>query len=190
MFDSTTPHEPEGFVSTASAVGSAFAGLFYGLVVRHEGAWRARVTQWTFATTILTGAGVAIAMLSDVGINKKIYTVSYMLLTSGMAGAVLMVVYLTADVLGGRVLHAFYFPLMCVGMNAIMIYVGDSVGWRLLTFIYYEVPEQTLTYELIQWVVGWCANPSDGRMVWACLDAAIWTAVAMLLWWRKIFFKV
>jgi heparan-alpha-glucosaminide N-acetyltransferase len=192
MFIPITPHEPEGLTSTLSAVGSAFAGMYFGLVLRNFRTWQARLAQWTVAAGVLVLSGVTIALATEVPINKKLYTISYMLLTSGMAGGVLSFIYLVADVVGGRLLHGALFPLACIGMNAIIIYVGDSVFWRMTTFVFYEDPSQNLYDEFKGAVVG-LLPPEDanyGQILWAVIDALLWTVVAVILWWRKIFFKV
>ena len=189
MFQPEIPHEPEGFTTTASAIGSAFAGVFYGLVLRYFKSWNGRVAVWTLASIVLVAGGAALAVGAGVPINKKLYTTSYMLLTSGMVGAVLAVVYLLADVVG-TVFKALFFPMMCVGMNAIIIYVGDSLLWQVARLVYYQEPEQNLTDQVRAALRSLFDEPNYGDLVWAGTVTIFWTLVAVFLWWRRIFFKV
>jgi len=190
MYLPAVPHEPEGLMSTASAMGSAFAGLYFGIVLLRSRRWQRRVAQWGAATALLTVAGVVLALYGGVPINKKLYTTSYMLLTAGMAGGVLTFVYLTADVVGHCVVRALYFPFMCVGMNAIMIYVGDSLLWPVVNMAYYEVPSNSLYYVLRDGVAGLVPDAHNGLILWAACDCVLWTVVAVVLWRKRVFFKV
>ena len=97
--------------------------------------------------------------------------------------------YLLADVVG-TVFKALFFPMMCVGMNAIIIYVGDSLLWQVARLVYYQEPEQNLTDQVRAALRSLFDEPNYGDLVWAGTVTIFWTLVAVFLWWRRIFFKV
>ena len=64
-------HEPEGFASTMSAIGSTFFGLYLGLVLyEFESHWW-RLGQWVVSSLLVISGGLA-ANYAGIPINKKV----------------------------------------------------------------------------------------------------------------------
>ncbi|KAM3303913.1 hypothetical protein P3S67_014944 [Capsicum chacoense] len=76
-------------------------------------------------------------------LNKQLYTVSYVCVTSGAAALVFPAFYILVDILNWKYL---FLPLEWIGMNAMLVYVKAAAG-IFAGFIngwYYEDPHNTL----------------------------------------------
>jgi predicted acyltransferase len=127
----TKTWDPEGVLSTIPAIATTLIGLLCG-------EWLAgRQKRTPFATTlglmlaglVLTALGVAWGELAPPGllfpINKGLWTSSYVLLTGGLAAALLGLCYLVVDVAGAR--GAWTAPFETYGRNAIAVYVASGL---------------------------------------------------------------
>src|SRR3954470_8278539 len=98
MYHGDPPTEPEGFLSTFPAIVTALMGYWTGLFIQRRG-----VNYRTVA--ILAACGLALALAGQswhviFPINKKIWTSSFVLLTSGLAMIVLAGCIMKFDIWG------------------------------------------------------------------------------------------
>lgn len=109
-------YDPEGLFSTIPALANVLLGMLAAL------AWKAdpaRALRWiVLGGALLVAAGLAIHPLFP--INKKLWTSSFVLLTSGLSALLLMLCVLAARVPAMRTALA---PLRVFGMNAILGYI-------------------------------------------------------------------
>jgi predicted acyltransferase len=116
------PTEPEGFLSTFPAIVSALLGYWTGLFIQRRGV--------NYRTVFLLAAcGLAIALTGQFWhhafpINKKLWTSSFVLLTGGLAMAVLAACLTVFDIRGWRRLAR---PFEIVGVNAIFVFVCSGL---------------------------------------------------------------
>ncbi|XP_024393658.1 uncharacterized protein [Physcomitrium patens] len=141
------PFDPEGLLSSLSAVGSCFLGLHFGHVLVHRKEHIARLWDWMIMSLVLLIVGLLLHLLG-VPFNKPLYSVSYMLFTGGAAGVVFAGFYLLVDVYGWR---GPTFLLEWLGQNALLMYVlvAEGVFPAALQGIYWRKPENNL----VAWVV-------------------------------------
>jgi heparan-alpha-glucosaminide N-acetyltransferase len=136
------PFDPEGLLSSLSAIGSCFLGLHFGHVLVHRKEHLARVWDWIAVSVTLLLTGVLLHLLG-MPFNKPIYSVSYMLFTGGAAGVVFTGFYLLVDV------HSWRYPTLLLewlGQNALLMYVlvAEGVFPAALQGLYWKNPENNL----------------------------------------------
>jgi predicted acyltransferase len=122
MYHGDPPTEPEGFLSTFPAIVSALMGYWTGLFIQRRGV--------NYRTVLLLAMyGLTLALLGQVWhhafpINKKLWTSSFVLLTGGLAMAVLAACLTIFDIRGWRKLAR---PFEIVGVNAIFVFVCSGL---------------------------------------------------------------
>ncbi|KAL9362169.1 hypothetical protein Peur_044954 [Populus x canadensis] len=139
------PFEPEGLLSSISAILSGTIGIHYGHVLIHFKGHAERLRQWVSMGVILLIVAIILHFTDAIPINKQLYSFSYVCFTAGAAGIVFSGLYILIDIWGFRPPFLF---LEWIGMNAMLVYVmaaqgifeGFINGW------YYKSPDNTLVY--------------------------------------------
>ena len=123
--------DPEGLLSTLPAIVTTLLGYWVGLLIQSR-------KQDMATALLLIGSGIICAglgLLWDLAfpINKKIWTSSYVLLSSGLAMVSFAICLLIFDIKGWRRLAR---PFELVGINAIFAFVASGIFARLLAIVY------------------------------------------------------
>ncbi|XP_062182008.1 uncharacterized protein LOC133886270 [Phragmites australis] len=139
------PFEPEGILSSLSAVLSTIIGVHYGHVLVHMKSHRNRLKQWITMGISLVVLGIILHFSHAIPLNKQLYTFSYICVTAGAAGVVFSMLYFLVDILNLRYLFA---PLQWIGMNAMLVYVmaAEGIFEGFLNGWYYDGTNNTLVY--------------------------------------------
>ncbi|KAG4130391.1 hypothetical protein ERO13_D09G141000v2 [Gossypium hirsutum] len=135
--------EPEGLLSSISAILSGTIGIHYGHVLMHFKGHSQRLKQWLSMAIGLLVLAFLLHFSHAIPINKQLYTISYVCLTAGASGVVFSGFYILIDVWGLRTPFLF---LEWIGMNSMLIFVLGAQG-ILAAFIngwYYNNPDKTL----------------------------------------------
>jgi predicted acyltransferase len=172
------PFDPEGWLSTIPAIGNVVAGYYAGLFIREKGK-----TYETLAKLMLVGAlSIFIALWWSMSfpINKKLWTSSFVLLTSGidllLISALIFVIETNDRVSKGWIQFFIVFgknPLFIYLLSELlvtvlfMIRMGNNQSfftWINKVFFQVIAPGSVgsllfaLTYMLFCWSVGWILN--------------------------------
>jgi predicted acyltransferase len=115
--------DPEGILSTITAVCTCLLGVFAGLLLRNKNVPDLR------KVSILIGCGIAAAVIGwlwnyQFPVIKKIWTSSYVLVAGGYSAILLGVFYLVVDVWKAR---TWCQPFVWMGMNSITIYLASNI---------------------------------------------------------------
>ncbi|CAK9133300.1 unnamed protein product [Ilex paraguariensis] len=113
------PFDPEGLLSSVTAIVTCLVGLHYGHVIVHFKDHTNRLMQWMIPSSGLVVLGVTFNFFG-MHVNKALYTFSYMCLTAGAAGVLFAGIYVLVDLYGYR---RSTFVLEWMGMNALLIYI-------------------------------------------------------------------
>ncbi|CAL5334701.1 unnamed protein product [Camellia sinensis] len=110
------PFEPEGLLSSISAIVSGIIGIHYGHILIH---------------------------FKAIPLNKQLYSFSYVCFTAGAAGIVFSILYILIDVWGLRTPFLF---LEWIGMNAMLVFVMAAQGIfaAFINGWYYKTPNNSL----------------------------------------------
>jgi predicted acyltransferase len=172
------PFDPEGWLSTIPAIGNVVAGYYSGVFIREKGK-----TYETLARLMLFGAlfiFIALCWNMVFPINKKLWTSSFVLLTSGidlvLIGALVFAIEMNDTI--GKGWTQFF---IIFGKNPLFIYLLSELLVTILFMIRIDKSHSfftwvnlkgfqviapgpkgsllfALTYMLFCWSVGWVLN--------------------------------
>ncbi|XP_047320746.1 heparan-alpha-glucosaminide N-acetyltransferase-like [Impatiens glandulifera] len=136
------PFDPEGILSSLSACVSSIMGLQFGHILVQLQDHKERLQRWFLYSVALCLLGLFLCILG-VPLNKSLYSVSYMLVTTGAAGMTFSFLYLLVDVYGFRRLtNAFEW----MGKHALNVFILVSSNLAVIAIqgFYYSVPENNI----------------------------------------------
>ena len=134
-------NDPEGLFTTLSAFGNVYAGYLVCLIMKdNKGNTRKILSLWTILGLL---CGLTAWPLTELmPVNKKLWSISYTFLTSGISMLSLVVITLACDVLPSmfekykRVFLAITPPLIWMGRNPLAIFISrDLLDDILSTYI-------------------------------------------------------
>ena len=128
--------DPEGLLSTIPAIATALTGVAAGVVLTGSDSPSGRVRRLAVAGIAATAAGLLWDF--EFPINKNLWTSSYVLFTSGLAGLALAALYWWIDVRDHR---RGLRPFIVLGTNALALFVIS--GWLVKTMLFFQVYDST-----------------------------------------------
>ncbi|KAK0601039.1 hypothetical protein LWI29_020761 [Acer saccharum] len=139
------PFEPEGILSSISAILSTIIGVHFGHVLIHLKGHLARLKHWGIMGLALLVFGLTLHLTHAIPLNKQLYTFSYVCVTSGAAALVFSAIYALVDIWD---LKYLFLPLEWIGMNAMLVYVmaAEGIFAGFINGWYYNDPHNTLVY--------------------------------------------
>ena len=190
----TKTWDPEGVLSTLPAIATTLLGLLFGEWVRGG--------RRPFTTTLgLLLCGLALTALGILWgekappwllfpVNKSIWTASFVLLTGGLAAALLGLTYWVVDVAGWRGWAA---PFVTYGKNAIAVFVGSGLFAKTLLSIKWADASGvavSLWQRLYQAFYASWLPPHVASLAWAVSMVILFYLVALWMDRRGIYLKV
>ena len=187
------PTDPQGLLSTLPSVITTYIGLEHGRMYAQQLPPVAMIGRsHTLSWACLLG-GLVVQLWNP--IIKKLWTVSYALVTAGISGGVLSSVYFFVDVetwgyKTQQVIAIATKPLVWLGRNPLFIFIGmivleillmdvlqfnDSSAWSLI-----------YTYAFASWI--W--NKAVASLLVSLIHTALWTVVAFVLYNKNIIIKL
>jgi predicted acyltransferase len=178
--------DPEGLFSTIPAVVSVLLGYFTGQWIRTQS-----VTTRTSIGLALFGIGCLIAGLAwgfVFPINKKLWTSSYVIYTTGIALLLLSACYELIEVQG---IKKWGETFKILGMNAIAIFVASVLLIKVLVKTIIGTGEAPNAYDFIykNYFASW-AGAVNGSFLFAFATLLLWFAVAWIMYRQRWFVKV
>ncbi|XAR69657.1 Heparan-alpha-glucosaminide N-acetyltransferase [Bertholletia excelsa] len=139
------PFEPEGLLSSVSAILSGTIGIHYGHVLIHFKGHSKRLKQWVSMALGLLAIAIVLHFTDAIPINKQLYSFSYVCFTAAAAGIVFSGFYILIDIWG---LRTPFLIFEWIGMNAMLVFVMAAQG-IFAAFIngwYYKNPDNSLVH--------------------------------------------
>ena len=179
--------DPEGLFSTIPAVISVLAGYLTGQWIRKQS-----VQTRTSIGLALFGVGCLIVGWAwgwIFPINKKIWTSSYVVFTSGWALLLLAGCYELIEV---RRIRRWSKPFEIMGLNAIALFVASVLLIKILVKTTIGTGENApSTYNWIyQNVFASWAGTFNGSFLFALVTVLLWWLVAVIMYRQRWFVKV
>ncbi|KAG6412076.1 hypothetical protein SASPL_124742 [Salvia splendens] len=131
------PFEPEGLLSSISAIVTGTIGIHYGHVLIHFKDNGERLKQWVSMGVSLLIVACVLHFTDAIPINKQLYSFSYVCFTAGAAGIAFSVLY-----------------IVWIGMNAMLVFVLAAQG-IFAAFVngwYFKNPDRNLVKWIMQHV--------------------------------------
>lgn len=177
------PFDPEGLMSTLTAVVTVIIGYLTGSFIDRMKDRKKMVLQMLLSGLLLVIAGLLWNELFP--INKKIWTSSYVLYTTGWAQILLSLFIWIIDVKGFK---KWGQPFLWYGMNPLFIYVLSLV----LIFTYLGIHLQGTS--LYGWLYETFFVPLTGKMngslLFGLFHVALFGFVGWILFRNKVFIKI
>ncbi|KAF7127292.1 hypothetical protein RHSIM_Rhsim11G0192600 [Rhododendron simsii] len=138
------PFDPEGILSSLTAAVTCIIGLQYGHILAKLQDHKERLHNWLIFSFSLLGLGLFLAFVG-IPVNKPLFTISYMLVTSASAGITFSALYILVDIYGYRYLTC---PLEWMGKHALSIFILVSSNLAVIAIqgFYWKTPENNITY--------------------------------------------
>lgn len=180
--------DPEGIVSTLTALATFLTGALAGLLLVSAKPLKERIRLLA-----LTGAAAAIAgqlLHPLLPVNKNLWTGSYVLLTSGLACVALALCLLATDVKGWTRGTGFF---VTFGRNPLLVFVLSGLLAKTLGLIRLTAESGKavpLHRVLFHGGFSWIANPALRSHAFALATIAFWWAVLKLCEKRGWYWKV
>lgn len=170
--------DSEGFFSSLPAVSNCIAGMIAGKLMLSRQSVEKKII-WLF---ILGAAFIVIGQAWNWSfpINKKIWTSSFVLYTSGWAAIIFAISIWVADVLGYK---KWTFPGIVFGSNAIAIYILADV---FDTFFLHSTIK-SLVYESL---ININIYPKAASLIWATFNLLVCYFASLFLYRKRIFIKL
>jgi predicted acyltransferase len=180
--------DPEGLFSTIPAIVSVLAGYFTGEWIKNK----KQANSQTSMDLVLFGlCCLVIGIIWDVAfpINKKIWTSSYVVFTSGWALMLLAACYELIEV---RLIKRWSKPFEIMGLNAISLFIASVILIKITAKTQLGTGETAIS--IYNWIYGnifasW-AGKFNGSFLFALLTLLFWYGVAVLMYRKRWFIKV
>lgn len=185
----TFGYDPEGLLGCLPAAVGVLAGYWAGRYVRAH-------RQRMLTTLGLIGGGlwcIGIGQLWShlLPINKRMWTPSYVVLMTGFCLLALGVLHYLFDH-RGKVALGVGKPLVFLGANALVVYVGSELTGSALQG-WHHAANNVASAPIAFWVwFRWLLSPFGGTLgalLYAGLILAAWWVVAGILSWRRIYIR-
>ncbi|XP_071495870.1 heparan-alpha-glucosaminide N-acetyltransferase-like [Diadema antillarum] len=166
-------HDPEGILGTFTSVALCIFGLQAGKILHHFHTASGRLLRLVLWGVLLITCSAVLSKctMADgwIPINKNLWSVSYICLTSGTAFLVQALFHVLIDVT--RFWNGA--PLIYAGMNSLMLYVGSEIMSRYLPFTWQPIVGNHAEY---------CAI--------AYWSMTLWLIIAYVAYRKKFFLKI
>lgn len=180
--------DPEGIVSTLSAVATMLTGTLVGFWLKSDRPLGRKITGLLLGGLVSAAAGQLWGL--SLPVNKNLWTGSYVLLTSGLAAASLGLAVLLVDVVRVARPPGFFYTF---GTNPLLAFVLSGLGAKTLGLIKWTAAgggAVSLHTFLFRGSFGRLGNPYLASHLWAALVIVVWYLVLRVCERRGWYWKV
>ncbi|XP_023736364.1 uncharacterized protein LOC111884285 isoform X1 [Lactuca sativa] len=145
------PFEPEGILSSLTASLACIIGLQYGHILIELQGHKDRLCNWSLLSVSFLILGFILALIG-IPLNKGLYTLSYLLVTSAASGLTFCALYLLVDVYRWR-RTTFLFEWMGKHSLSIFILVTSNLVVIMVQGFYWKSPHNNIIYWIVSHIV-------------------------------------
>jgi predicted acyltransferase len=189
------PNDPEGLFTTLSAFLTGYAGYCFCLIMQDHKGDISRILQIWIVLSLVLGA-LTYPWTLTMPLNKKIWSISFVFLTSAIAGLSIAVITFFVDVLGswnreyGKVINFIMKPFIWLGRNPLAVFVlMDALA--ILLIVYITIDGKSAWNQFYHHVfASWINDAVVCSCVFSTFFVVIWTVFAGILYQLNIFVKL
>ncbi|ODN04117.1 Heparan-alpha-glucosaminide N-acetyltransferase [Orchesella cincta] len=167
-------YDPEGLLGTLTSILTVWLGVQVGLILQVYPKHKSRLIRWAIWAVVLGAIGAALCGAKQTGgaipLNKNLWSLSFVLVLSSFALILLMVLYVTIDMLKIWSGTPFREP----GMNSILLYVAHLVMNDMLPF-HFRLKTMNTHFKLL------------AESLWSI---SLWVIYAIYLFHKKFFWNL
>lgn len=191
LWSQSVTWDPEGLVSTATALASLLFGVLAGRGLLAQGSPGTKAAWMALAGALAAYLGLVLDA-TFMPINKSLWTVSYSVFMTGLALLLFAAFYWLIDAARAerirRASRAAALPFTIYGMNALFIFAFASLTARMLAAIkVHAIPLKAWLYAPIAALP---VAPVNASLLYAIAFDLAMFALAWLMWRRGWFVKV
>ncbi|MXV16453.1 acyltransferase family protein [Hufsiella ginkgonis] len=175
------PFDPEGILSTLPAIVNVIIGYYAGRLVQLKGKGYDTLTMLLLSGCLAIFAALCWNMVLP--INKKLWTSSFVLVTSGTDLIILAFLIFCLELKNWNNGNWTYFFLV-FGRNTLFIYVLSDLLVQLL----YAGP--AIGWKANQWIGRYISHGKPGSLLYAVLYMLLCWSIGWILDKRKIYIKI
>jgi len=182
------PFDPEGFLSSFPAVLSTMSGFWLGEYLRKPIDHHDKLTNLSVVGIILFVMGSMLGLIEP--INKQLWTVSYVVVMTGLA---IMMIVVSSYLIDVRKMDFWIKPAIVFGSNALVVFVGSGILGRLMYMIKTTDAQGNIVSIKQALYAGFyvpLAGELNGSLLFALTNIAFWLAILWWLYSKKIFVKI
>ena len=178
IWGNSATYDPEGVVSTISALGTMIIGLLAGLWLRAEPNLHRRAGWLAAGGVLLAAAGLGLDPWLP--INKALWTSTYVLFSGGVCLVILALFIWWGDIRGRR---AGLGPFLVFGVNPLIAYFGSELMATILSTGGFSDAVYALTLD--SWL-----PPKAASLAFALCYVAGWYLILRMLHRRGIILRI
>ncbi|KAK0097192.1 hypothetical protein PV326_003006 [Microctonus aethiopoides] len=164
------PFDPEGILGCLTTIFQTFLGVQAGKILRVYKTWKGRVIRWIMFAIIYFCIGCILHFTNYIPVNKNLWSLSFVFISTAIAFTLLTLCYLLVDVVemwsGG--------PFRIPGMNALVMYIGHQICYQIFPF---------------HWKFS-AMNSHMWQTIAALWDVGLWTIIAYALHRKRIYISL
>ncbi|RYR50463.1 hypothetical protein Ahy_A07g037073 [Arachis hypogaea] len=149
------------------------------------------ILSWNIFTMYCNHSDVISSCAAAIPLNKQLYTLSYVYVTSGAAALAFTAFYRMVDIWG---LKLWFMPLKWIGMNAMFVYVmaAEGIFAGFINGWYYDHPHNTLVYWIQKhvFIKVWHSTKVGILLYVIFAEILFWAVVAGILHLFGIYWKL
>jgi len=179
--------DPEGLLSTLPAIATVLLGTLAGNLLRTSKTLVRKAAVFFGYGLVLTSLGLILHHCFP--INKQLWTSTFVMLSAGIALAVLGLFVLVMEEFR---LKRWAYPFLVLGSNAIAAFLASSLLTKILAWIKVSAAGKSQT--LYSWIyerafASW-AGPMAGSLVFALCFVLLWIFLFIPLYRHKVYIKI
>ena len=177
------PFDPEGLLSTLPSIITVILCFFAGVMIHTAEDQKENVKKM-----FILGIGLKLIVWMwnfTMPINKQLWTISYVLVSAGIAFIILTILIWIIDINGNKKPYRFF---EIFGTNSLFVFAASGLWVNIMLWI--RVGDKTLySYMYSQWLVP-IAGDLNGSLLFAIAHVAVWWLILNFMYHKKIFIKI
>ncbi|EPG74322.1 putative membrane protein [Leptospira fainei serovar Hurstbridge str. BUT 6] len=194
LWKSSKTWDPEGLLSSFSAVATTLLGTFFGEGLKKDSDTKRNIQKTAFNFCIAAIVIMAVGWIwhQFFPMNKSLWTSSYVLWTGGLA-ALLLALFLFLESISMKNRDLVFAPWIPFGRNAILVFFASGIWARVLNLITIENSVESISLKTFLFQKGfvvWAPSLEFASLAYALSNVILWFGILYVLDKKKLYWKI